>query len=98
MSATTLNMRLNDEVMDQAVPILARGRNLFHRFGVKLQERRCPSCDSVVYTRRHKLCGACGGLLPEGCRFTISEAQNVARLMVAERQRHRAWLERTGTG
>jgi hypothetical protein len=69
--------------------------NLFVRLGVQAQECHCPSCGSIVYTRRHKLCGACGEILPEDCLFTVGEAQNVAMLMTTERRRHRVWLKKT---
>jgi predicted nucleic acid-binding Zn ribbon protein len=70
------------------------GPNHFSR-GVKLeQERRCPHCSSVIYSRRHKQCGVCGEALPEGCLFSADEARSVEALLDDERQRHRKWLQR----
>src|SRR2546426_2017778 len=97
MSATTLNKRWNDGTRDRALLNFPSGENLFSRIGVKPQEHHCPSCDSIVYTRRHRLCGACGEVLPEDCLFTVGEAQNVAMLLRTERQRHRAWLKKSET-
>ena len=94
MSASISNSRWNDLMKEQTPPVVSNNRNLFARFGVQPQERHCPSCDSIVYTRRHRLCGACGGVLPKDCLFTDSEAESVAMLMTTERQRHRAWLKK----
>jgi len=94
MSAKIANSPWNDLMKEQPPSAVA---NLFVRLGVQAQERYCPSCDSIVYTRRHKLCGACGEVLPEDCLFTVGEAQNVEKLLRAERQSHRAWLKKTET-
>jgi hypothetical protein len=95
MSATILNKRWNDDgSRDQTLTSFGGSQNLFCRIGVRPQERHCPSCDSIVYTRRHRLCGACGQVLPDNCRFTDDEAQNVEILVRTERQRHRVWLEK----
>ena len=55
---------------------------------------RCPSCDSIIYSRRHVLCGVCGCQLPESCLFNFSQAACVERTLEEERQRHRAWLRK----
>src|SRR5688572_20437651 len=63
--------------------------------GVNLKGQRCcPSCNSVVYSRRHKLCGVCGEELPEACLFSPAEAHSVEELLNEERVRHRKWLDR----
>jgi len=69
----------------------------FARLGVEPRAAHCPSCHSIVYTRRHPQCGACGESLPDECLFTHSEARNVETMMQSERQRHRAWIERAST-
>jgi hypothetical protein len=56
--------------------------------------RRCPSCNSIVYARRHEWCGVCGRTLPKSCLFTPSEARQVELLLNHERERHRQWLRR----
>lgn len=67
---------------------------LFSR-GVKSEaERRCPHCNSVVYSRRHKLCGVCAEPLPDACLFSEAQAQNVRTLVDEERARHRVWLQK----
>lgn len=58
---------------------------------------RCPRCASIVYARRHKLCGVCGEELPAAVLFSASEASRVLATLVSERQRHRAWIERRMT-
>ena len=95
MSATTLNTRWDDGRRDRTLSVFPGNPYLFSRIGVLPQERHCPSCDSIVYSRRHRLCGACGQVLPEDCRFTVSEVQVVESIVTIERQRHCAWLKRT---
>ena len=67
---------------------------LSSRIGVRLREQRCPSCNSVLYTRRHNRCGVCEQVLPGSLLFTKDEAEKVDALLRTERQRHRAWLMR----
>jgi hypothetical protein len=55
---------------------------------------RCPGCDSILYTRRHPLCGVCGEELPREILFTAEEAARVGSMMEVERQKHRAWMSR----
>jgi predicted nucleic acid-binding Zn ribbon protein len=95
MSAATLSIRWTDCDRNQALQVVLGGQNSFISIGVKPRERHCPSCDSIVYSRRHRLCGVCGHALPEDCRFTASEARSVEMLLRTERQRHRAWLKKT---
>jgi hypothetical protein len=56
----------------------------------------CPECKSIIYSRRHPLCGVCNQPLPEHLLFTGSEAQRVTRLLETERLRHRRWLQQRG--
>ena len=95
MNTATLHIRWNDRAEEQALPISQRGKISFAGLGVGPGERHCPECDSIVYSRRHRLCGACGHLLPAACLFTPVEAENVEILLKTERQRHRAWLKKT---
>ncbi|MFO1500279.1 MAG: hypothetical protein U1G07_18145 [Verrucomicrobiota bacterium] len=55
-------------------------------------ERRCPHCQSIVYSRRHRLCGICAQPLPEEHLFSVSEARRIEALLAFERQQHRLWL------
>jgi hypothetical protein len=67
----------------------------FFSRGVKIEaERRCPHCNSVVYSRRHKLCGVCTEPLPDACLFSDEQAQNIRSLVDEERARHRVWLQK----
>jgi len=97
MSAATLSIRWIDCDRNQALPLVPGGQNPYFSVKVKPRERHCPSCDSIVYSRRHRLCGVCGQALPEDCLFTATEAESVEMLLRTERQRHRAWLKRTTT-
>ena len=95
MSAMKLNIRWLDFVKEPptSIPMVQSGR--LARIGVELSEHRCPSCNSPVYSRRHKSCGICGNELPRECRFTLDEVERVDALMKNERERHRQWLRRT---
>ena len=67
----------------------------FFSRGVKVEaQRRCPHCNSVVYSRRHKLCGVCAEPLPAACLFSDEQAQVVRSLVSEERERHRVWLQK----
>ena len=95
MSAATLNIRWTDCDRNQSLPVVLGSQNPCFNVGIEPRERHCPSCDSIVYSRRHSLCGVCGEALPKDCLFTATEAENVEMLLRAERQRHRAWLKKT---
>ncbi len=53
---------------------------------------RCPECHSVIYSRRHRLCGFCGEPLPDYLLFSTNEATRIEQLLRTERQRHRQWM------
>jgi predicted nucleic acid-binding Zn ribbon protein len=95
MSAASLSIRWTDCDSNQALPVLVGSQNSFISIGVKPRQRYCPSCDSIVYSRRHRSCGVCGKALPADCLFTAEEAESVEMLLRTERQRHKAWLKRT---
>ena len=96
MNAETLTIRRNEQSTSGITPASFDGRFLSSRIGVRLREQRCPSCNSVVYTRRHNRCGVCEQVLPESFLFTSDEAEKVDTLLRTERQRHQAWLRRVG--
>lgn len=65
---------------------------LFTR-GVNIQrERHCPHCQSIIYSRRHQVCGVCFEPLPAACTFSQAESASVKSILEEERQRHRKWL------
>lgn len=97
-NTTISNSRWDPLLETPRRPAAARSESLFARLGAEPRPSHCPFCHSIVYTRRHPRCGACGGTLPDECLFTGREARNVEMLMRAERERHRAWLERAGAG
>lgn len=53
----------------------------------------CPECHSIIYSRRHRLCGVCGLPLPVELLFSPSESARVERLLRGEQTRHRKWME-----
>ena len=55
---------------------------------------RCPHCESIVYSRRTKLCGVCSQVLPHTLLFDAAEAEKIEQLLARERHRHRLWMER----
>ena len=66
---------------------------LVRQVGPGRRTAHCPECDSIIYSRRHKLCGVCGQALPANLLFTVMEAQRVEALVSTERQRHKKWME-----
>lgn len=62
----------------------------------ELTDCRCPHCDSIIYSRRHKLCGLCGRKLPEEFLFSPAEAQRLENLLRTEQERHRLWMKKGG--
>jgi hypothetical protein len=69
------------------------GAALDRPFALARNPARCPQCRSIIYSRRHRLCGVCNQPLPEHLLFSIVEAQRVEQLLRVERDRHRQWME-----
>src|SRR5438046_2223369 len=84
MNAATLSIRWTDCDRNQSLPVLLGGQDPYFSIGVKPREQHCPSCDSIVYSRRHRLCGVCGQVLPEDCLFTATAAESVELLMTRD--------------
>jgi len=59
---------------------------------------RCPECDSIIYSRKSKLCGVCSATLPEEFHLTRQEEARLKQMLEAERNRHRQWLTRYFNG
>lgn len=73
----------------------SKPQNAFARLVTKgNSEHRCPACGSIIYSRRHRLCGVCSQPLPKEFLFTASEARQIGALLEAERARHRQWCSR----
>ena len=94
MNAENLTLRWSEQSKGATIPVTFDGRFLSSRIGVRLREQRCPTCNSVVYSRRHTRCGVCEQVLPESFLFTRAEVEKVDTLLRTERQLHRAWLSR----
>jgi len=41
------------------------------------KEHKCPKCNSIIYSRRNALCGACGEKLPPELLFSPAEREVV---------------------
>jgi hypothetical protein len=101
MSATRLDVTADVQQgtweASSAVVDLTRPRLVRH-----LTPRRgpvqCPECRSIIYSRRHKLCGVCSQPLPEDLLFTMNEAKRIQRIVDSERARHRQWLAQHASG
>ena len=94
MSGAKPNVRGNDFAKIESPQVFQVNQRLLSNMTMEAGEKRCPACDSIVYTRRHKLCGVCSQVLPENCLFTRSEAEDVELLVKTERQCHRVWLKK----
>src|SRR5688500_13807196 len=69
---------------------------ILSRIGIQQQlQKRCPRCESIVYSRRNILCGVCGHVLPSACLFEPHEAQKVAQMIERERERYRKWIKQS---
>ena len=62
--------------------------------GWDLRVRRCPSCQAVVYSRRHQHCGVCEEPLPAHCRFQPEQVQRVEALLRHERELYLEWRKK----
>jgi len=97
MAAAIINF---DDDEASVIPIFPAGPGMLFDTSPRLRpakpECRCPSCSSIVYSRRHEICSVCGEYLPESCRFTPREARQIESLFEAERARHRGWLRKFG--
>ena len=67
----------------------------FTRLTVEPSDFRCPHCDSIIYSRRHKLCGLCGRTLPEEYLFGPVETERLENILKTEQERHRRWMRRS---
>ncbi len=93
MNVATLNTGLS-ELCTPTRAIDFNSQFLQSRIGVSLREQHCPSCNALIYTRRHGRCGVCERPLPASLLFSSAEAERLNLLLETERQRHRAWLSR----
>ena len=100
MSAVSWNLKIvaTEEMDLLQQPIAIRHETAYGRLPVsrhltlQRSELRCPHCDSVIYSRRHKLCGSCSRELPEELLFNSVEAERLENLLRTEQQRHRKWM------
>jgi len=96
MNAPTFAIRTGETSSSEAPNAFFDGRFLSSRIGVNLTEQHCPSCNSIVYSRRHSRCGVCEQELPKNLLFNSAEAEKLDALLTSERQRHKAWLMKNG--
>jgi|SRR5437667_8515806 len=94
MSASKLTSRLSRISRNKSLPVFLGDQFLLRRIGVEPRNERCPSCNSIIYSRRHDRCGVCEQGLPERLLFTSTEMEKVDAVLKTERERHRAWMLR----
>src|SRR6266511_3905177 len=94
MNAATLIVRGSEQGRRWMPSVSFDSQFLSSRIGVRLREQRCPSCDSIVYSRCHNRCGVCEQALPASFLFASDEVEKVDVLIRTERKRHKAWLMR----
>jgi hypothetical protein len=52
-------------------------------------EFKCPKCQAVIYSRKHKVCGNCGAALPTELLLTATQIQEFEKQRARERKRAR---------
>ena len=48
---------------------------------------KCPKCGSLIYSRRHPVCGRCGEKLPESLMFSPVVRKKVDEIVEQDRKR-----------
>ena len=51
---------------------------------------KCPKCGSVIYSRRHPVCGRCGEKLPASLMFNPVVRKNIEEMIEQDKKRE-AW-------
>src|SRR5437667_4550821 len=99
MSATKLEIHWNESSSSDHRRSSQSGhfRGVLRTISLQQAELRCPKCDSIVYSRRHRLCGTCCQPLPEEYLFSPYEAQRIQRMLERERERYRAWIKKASS-
>lgn len=52
-------------------------------------EFKCPHCQSIIYSRRHKVCGTRGATLPGDLLLTSAQIQKLDKERAREKKRAR---------
>jgi len=52
-------------------------------------EFKCPKCQSIIYSRRHKVCGNCGAVLPQNLLLTKAQIKALDKQLAEEKKRAR---------
>ena len=73
----------------------AQGQSLSRKLTAHSVSLRCPQCDSIVYSRRHKLCGVCSQPLPDSFSFSAEEGRRLEKILESEKRRRREWMTKT---
>lgn len=93
MSATHLDLAWNTQEEQWSLSVsVVEGSRLVRQIAPVKAQQRCPQCQSIIYSRRHRLCSVCTEPLPEQLLFSTEEAARVEHLLHVERNRHRKWM------
>jgi transcription initiation factor TFIIIB Brf1 subunit/transcription initiation factor TFIIB len=52
-------------------------------------ELKCPRCQSIIYSRRHNVCGKCGAVLPKELLLTEAQIKDLDGERAREKKRAR---------
>jgi hypothetical protein len=52
-------------------------------------EFKCPQCQWLIYSRRHKVCGNCGATLPKELLLSEAQIKELDRQRALEKKRSR---------
>ncbi len=94
MSGTRFNTEWDvhlDAAVSERIPLL-RAPGWTRESPTKQPPGHCPCCRSIVYSRRHRLCGVCGEPLPEHLLFADRDARRIELILRSERLRHQRWM------
>jgi hypothetical protein len=50
---------------------------------------KCPKCQGIIYSRKHKVCGQCGAALPKELLLTEDQVRALDKQLAAEKKRAR---------
>ncbi|MCF7765022.1 MAG: hypothetical protein K9N62_15245 [Verrucomicrobia bacterium] len=102
MSAAKLEIQWIDKTDETRVPLNQSAtpasppvaRDLSRNLTKPTAGNRCPHCQSIIYSRKARLCGVCSQPIPNELRFNEDEARRVQSILDTERNRHRQWVSK----
>jgi hypothetical protein len=98
MRETKLKIEWHEPITgEQPTPVgTPEAVGILSRIGIRQVQKRCPRCESIVYSRRNILCGICGHAERLLIR-TARKRKKVEQLIETDRQRYRKWVKRSAS-